>query len=92
MNDTTTQSAPIEVVVRDSSLGRVNSVVIQPDVTGDELLQHAVGAWKLPEDLDYIVRVVRLGRQIGLSQTMATLGVRQGDVLEIQTMADAGRH
>jgi hypothetical protein len=75
---------PIEVVVRDAAGARINKVEVLPDVTAQELLQSAIGAWKLPDDFEYVVRVARLGRQVLLSETMTSLGVVAGDVLEIQ--------
>jgi hypothetical protein len=83
MSDTT-ESGPIEVVVRDAANARINKVEVLPDVTAQELLQSAIGAWKLPDDFEYVVRVARLGRQVLLSETMTSLGVVAGDVLEIQ--------
>ncbi len=89
MSDTT-ESGPIEVVVRDAANARINKVEVLPDVTAQELLQSAIGAWKLPDDFEYVVRVARLGRQVLLSETMTSLGVVDGDVLEIQALAEAG--
>ena len=89
MSDTN-ESGPIEVVVRDAANARINKVEVLPDVTAQELLQSAIGAWKLPEDFEYVVRVARLGRQVLLSETMTSLGVVAGDVLEIQALAEAG--
>lgn len=81
---------PIEVVVRDVSSARSNMVQVLPDVTPFELVQAAVTIWKLPEHFEYVVRVVRQGRQVTLTQTMTALGVVAGDVLEIQALAIAG--
>ena len=78
-----TESGPIEVVVRDAANARINKVEVLPDVTAQELLQSAIGAWKLPDDFEYVVRVARLGRQAVLTETMTALGVAPGDVLEI---------
>jgi hypothetical protein len=89
MSDTN-EIHPIEVVVRDAANARINKVEVLPDVTAQELLQSAIGAWKLPEDFEYVVRVARLGRQVVLTETMTSLGVVAGDVLEIQALAEAG--
>lgn len=85
-----TEMHPIEVVVRDAANARINKVEVLPDVTARELLQSAIGAWKLPEDFEYVIRVARLGRQVVLTETMTSLGVVAGDVLEIQALAEAG--
>ena len=84
------ESGPIEVVVRDVASARINKVEVLPDVTPFELLQTAVSNWKLPEHFEYVVRVVRQGRQVSLTQTMTALGVVTGDVLEFQALAIAG--
>ena len=81
---------PIEVVVRDVASARITKVEVLPDVTPFELLQTAVSNWKLPEHFEYVVRVVRQGRQVTLTETMTALGVVAGDVLEFQALAIAG--
>ena len=73
-----------------SASARINKVEVLPDVTPFELLQTAVSNWKLPEHFEYVVRVVRQGRQVSLTQTMTALGVVTGDVLEFQALAIAG--
>ena len=81
---------PIEVVVRDAANARVNKVAVLPDVTAEEVLWRAISMWKLPEHFEYVVRVVRQGRQVTLTQTMSSLGIAPGDVLEVQALASAG--
>ena len=81
---------PIEVLVRDAASARINTVQVLPDVTPLELLQTVIGNWKLPEHFEYVVRVVRQGRQVTLTETMTALGVVAGDVLEFQALASAG--
>jgi hypothetical protein len=88
MSDTT-EIHPIEVVVRDVASARINKIEVLPDVTPFELLQTAVSTWKLSENYEYVVRIVRQGRQVSLTQTMTALGVVTGDVLEIQALGIA---
>ena len=76
--------------MRDAASARINTVQVLPDVTPLELLQTVIGNWKLPEHFEYVVRVVRQGRQVTLTETMTALGIVTGDVLEFQALALAG--
>jgi hypothetical protein len=87
---TVTDTRPIEVVVRDAANARINKVEVLPDVTAHELLLSAIGTWKLPEDFVYVVRVVRQGRQVTLTETMTSLGIVPGDIFEIQALGVGG--
>jgi hypothetical protein len=78
---------PIEIVVRDAANARISKVEVLPDVTAQELLQSAISTWKLPDDLEYVIRIVRQGRQVSLTQTMTALGVVTGDVLDLHVLA-----
>lgn len=81
---------PIEVVIRDAAHARTTKAKMVPDVTVDEVLMRAIGQWKLTSAFEYIVRVPRQGRQVTLTETLASLGIEPGDVLEVQTLAIAG--
>ena len=86
----TTENMPIEIVLKDATSARQNTIEVLPDVTFTELLASAKDAWSLPDGYEYIIRVARLGRQVVLSHTIQAIGLRDHDVLEIQAQGVAG--
>ena len=86
----TTGTTPIEIILKDATSARQNTIEVLPDVTFTELLDSAKDAWSLPDGYEYIIRVARLGRQVVLSHTIQAIGIRDHDVLEIQAQGVAG--
>jgi len=86
----TTATTPIEIILKDATSARQNTIEVLPDVTFTELLDSAKDAWSLPDGYEYIIRVARLGRQVVLSHTIQAIGIRDHDVLEIQAQGVAG--
>ena len=76
--------------IRTANRDRKAEIAVDPTVTVSEILEAAMQNWALPADYDYVVRSDRLGTQLRPSATLIGSGVREGDILEIQPIADAG--
>jgi hypothetical protein len=76
--------------IRTANRDRKAEIAVDPTVTVSEILEAAMQNWALPTDYDYVVRSDRLGTQLRPSATLIGSGVREGDILEIQPIADAG--
>lgn len=77
--------------IRTANRDRKAEIAVEPTVTVSEILEAAMQNWALPADYDYVVRCDRLGTQLRPSATLIGSGIREGDILEIQPIADAGR-
>ena len=77
--------------IRTANRDRKAEIAVDPTVTVAEILEAAMQNWALPTDYDYVVRSDRLGTQLRPSATLIGSGIREGDILEIQPIADAGR-
>ena len=79
-----------QLTVRTASRDRQAPITVQPDVTVGELLSDAKEKWNLPGSYEYVLSCERLGSQLAENMTLEQAGVLEGDVLEIQPLADAG--
>jgi hypothetical protein len=80
----------LQLTVRTATRDRQANIAAPADATVGEILASARGNWNLPETYEYILRCDRLGAQLDDNVTLAAAGVREGDILEIQPLADAG--
>ena len=80
----------IQLTVRTATRDRQVPVAAPGDATAEEILNSAKENWNLPGNYEYVLRCERLGTQIGEKTTLSQAGVQDGDVLEIQPLADAG--
>ncbi len=79
-----------QLTIRTATRDRQASISAPADVTIGELLSSAKQQWNLPETYEYVLRCERLGAQLSENMTLQQAGVVEGDVLEIQPLADAG--
>lgn len=80
----------LNVQIRTANRDRKGEIGVSSDVTVEEILSAAKENWALPSNYEYIVRHERLGKQLQGDVTLAAADVREGDVLEIQQISDAG--
>ena len=80
----------VKLTLRTATRDRQADIAAPPDATVDEILGAAIERWRLPSDYEYVVRCERLGAQLVSAQTLQQVGLLDGDVLEIQPLADAG--
>ncbi len=79
-----------QLTIRTATRDRQATISAPADVTVGELLGSARQQWNLSNDYEYVVRCERLGLQLAENMTLQQAGVMEGDVLEIQPLADAG--
>lgn len=80
----------LNLTIRTATRDRQATIAAPPDATVDEILRSAQQNWRLASEYEYVVRCERLGAQLAPVQTLQQAGVLEGDVLEIQPLADAG--
>jgi hypothetical protein len=80
----------VTVVIRTADQTRKAEVTMSRDLTGADLIQAAVDKWSLPRDTDY--SLVNSSGNITISPTdsLASRGVKDGDILEVQPVLVAG--
>ena len=80
----------LQLTIRTATRDRQAPITAPTDVTIGELLGDAKEKWNLPYNYEYVLRCERLGTQLAENMTLQQAGVLEGDVLEIQPLADAG--
>lgn len=80
----------VRLTLRTATRDRQADIAAPADATVEEILSAAMDRWHLPDDYEYVVRCERMGAQLAATQTLQTVGLQDGDVLEIQPLADAG--
>ncbi len=80
----------IHLTLRTATRDRQAEITAPADATMTEILRSAQQNWSLPPDYEYVMRCERLGAQLGPNETLASAVIQDGDVLEIQPLADAG--
>lgn len=80
----------LQLTVRTATRDRQANIAAPLEATVGELLSSARENWNLSSNYEYVMRCERLGSQLAENVTLAQAGVREGDVLEIQPLADAG--
>jgi len=80
----------LQLTVRTATRDRQGNIAAPGDATVGEILESARTNWNLPPTYDYVLRCERLGTQLAENMTLAQAGVLEGDVLEVQPLADAG--
>jgi hypothetical protein len=80
----------LQLTIRTATRDRQAPIILPPDVTVAELLEDAKNNWSLSSNYEYVLRCERLGAQLAENVTLQQAGVMEGDVLEIQPLADAG--
>ncbi len=82
----------IQLTIRTATRDRQASIQAPSDVTVGEILANAREKWSLPDTYEYVIRCERLGSQLPDHMTLAEAQLVENDVLEIQPLADAGKH
>ncbi len=80
----------IKLTIRTVTRDRQADITCPADATIDEILHSAQENWRLPGQYEYVIRCERLGEQLAPGQTLSQGRLVDGDVLEIQPLADAG--
>ncbi len=80
----------VKLTIRTATRDRQAEITAPADATIDEILRSAQQNWRLPDTYEYVLRSERLGEQLSPSQTLSQAVLVDGDVLEIQPLADAG--
>ena len=80
----------LQLTVRTATRDRQANIAAPQDATVREILTSARQNWNLSNSYEYVLRCERLGAQLAENTTLTEAGVREGDVLEIQPLADAG--
>ncbi len=80
----------LKLTIRTATRDRQADITAPYDATVDEILRSAQQNWRLPADYEYVVRCERLGAQLAPTQTLQQAVIQDGDILEIQPLADAG--
>jgi hypothetical protein len=80
----------LQLTIRTVTRDRQANIVAPLDATIGEILSSAQQNWNLSNQYEYIMRSDRLGAQLVDHQTLQQAGILEGDVLEIQPLADAG--
>jgi hypothetical protein len=80
----------LQLSVRTATRDRQAKIATPFDATVGEILASARDNWNLSGDYEYVLSCERLGSQLAENMTLSQAGVREGDVLEIQPLADAG--
>ena len=83
-------SDKLKLTIRTATRDRKADIAAPIDVTVGEILSSAMDNWRLPSEYEYVIRSERNGSQLVTTQTLQQAGVQDGDVLEIQPLADAG--
>jgi hypothetical protein len=80
----------LKLTIRTATRDRKADIACPPDVSISEILASAREKWALPGNYEYVVRSEQQGAQLAIGQTLQQAGIQDGDVLEIQPLADAG--
>ena len=80
----------LELTIRTATRDRQANITTPMDATVSEILGSAKENWNLSGSYEYVLRCERLGSQLADTMTLQQAGVQEGDVLEIQPLADAG--
>jgi hypothetical protein len=80
----------VQLTIRTATRDRKADITAPLDATVGEILSSARENWNLSGQYEYIVRSERLGAQLREDQTLAQVGLQEGDVLEIAGLSDAG--
>jgi hypothetical protein len=83
-------AAEMTLNIRTANRDRKAEIAVDLNIRVSEILEAAMQNWALSADYDYVVRCDRLGTQLRPSATLVGSGIREGDTLEIQPIADAG--
>ena len=80
----------LSLKIRTATRDRQAPIMTPGNVTVSDLLGEAQKQWNLPNNYEYVLRCERLGAQLPDYMTLSQAGVIEGDVLEIEPLADAG--
>jgi len=80
----------INVIIRTADQTRKAEVTLDVSNTGADVIQASVDNWSLPTDTDYSLVSTTSGKTITPSSTLGSVGIKDGDTLEVQPVLVAG--
>jgi uncharacterized ubiquitin-like protein YukD len=80
----------LQLAIRTVTHDRQDRIAVPLDVTIDEIMKSVIEKWNLSSNYEYILRCERLGSQLAENMSLQQAGIQDGDILEIQPLADAG--
>ena len=85
------QMTDVNIIIRTADQTRKAEVALSGSQTGGDVIQAAVDNWSLPEDTDYSLVNTRTAKPIQPAGSLDSQGVKDGDVLEVQSATDMAR-
>jgi hypothetical protein len=82
----------VNIIIRTADLTRKAEVALSGSQTGADIIQAALDNWSLPKDKDYSLVNARTAKPVQPSESLDSQGVKDGDMLEIRSLSDAGPH
>lgn len=80
----------LDLTIRSAQGDRKVACTVPDDYRSEEILEGLRREWQLAPEHDFVLRVVRTGRQLAPNEPLATAGVRSGDELELFPVLVAG--
>ncbi|MAG57167.1 MAG: hypothetical protein CMJ83_12815 [Planctomycetes bacterium] len=80
----------LEITIRTAQGDKKVACEVGPDYRSEEILEGLRQKWGLAADHDFVLRVVRSGRQLAPGETLGSAGVQGGDELELFPVLVAG--
>lgn len=80
----------VNVIIRTADQTRKAEVSLDTTNTGADVIQASVDNWALPTDTDYSLVNTSSGKTITPNATLDDMGIKDGDVLEVQPVLVAG--
>ena len=78
----------VNIFIRTADQKRKADVTLSGSQTGGDVIQAAVDNWSLPKDADYSLVNTRTATPIQRDGSLDSQDVKNGDVLEVQPVAD----
>jgi len=76
--------------VRTAQKDRHVEIALDDACRVEEILSELRQEWDLPEEHDFVLRLLRTGRQLAPHETLREAGVKDGDELELFPILVAG--
>ena len=80
----------MNVILRTADHTKKAEISIEVDYTSSDVIQAAVNNWALPTDTDYSLVNITKNATITPGRKLETIGIEEGDILEIQPILVAG--
>lgn len=80
----------LNLIIRTADQTRKAEVSLDVSNSGADVIQAAVDNWSLPTDTDYSLVSTTSGKTITPNSTLGDIGIKDGDILEVQPVLVAG--